>query len=101
MVETLADPKHGFVLSWVAASPARKGFLGRLFPAPARRRRLVLDQVGRRTIELIDGGRSIGEIAAALAVEFAMERATTEEATILFFGRLLAKNIVAIVDPQA
>ncbi len=98
-VEMQTDPRHGYVLSWTNAPPPKGNWLSRLFSNPAlRRRRIALDDMGRRTVELIDGRRKIREIADALAAEFGTDRDRARAATIVFIGQLMSKNIVKVVS---
>ena len=102
-VERISDRRHGCLLAWPVAQPARRrppSLLGRLFGNPARRRRLVLDDLGRRTVELIDGRRSLAVIAAQLSQETGHTPADMEPAVLAFVGQLVRRNAAALVAPQ-
>lgn len=101
-VERISDRRHGCLLSWPVAQAAarRRTLLGRLFGTPARRRRLVLDDLGRRTVELIDGRRSLAEIAERLAQQTGHRRADMETAVLTFAGQLVRRNAAALVAPD-
>ena len=101
-VERISDRRHGCLLSWPVAQAAarRRTLLGRLFGTPARRRRLVLDDLGRRTVELIDGHRSLAVIAAQLSQATGHARADMEPAVLAFVGQLVRRNAAALVAPQ-
>jgi hypothetical protein len=102
-VERISDRRHGCLLSWPIARPARRrppSLLGRLFSAPARKRRLVLDDLGRRTVELIDGRRSLAVIAARLSQETGHTPADMEAAVLAFVSQLVRRNAAALVAPQ-
>ena len=101
-VERISDRRHGCLLSWPVAQAAarRRTLLGRLFGTPARRRRLVLDDLGRRTVELIDGRRSLAVIAAQLSQETGHTPADMEVAVLAFVSQLVRRNAAALVAPQ-
>jgi len=102
-VERLSDRRHGCLLAWPIAQPARRrppSLLGRLFGTPARKRRLVLDDLGRRTVELIDGRRSLAVIAAQLSQATGHTPADMESAVLAFVGQLVRRNAAALVAPQ-
>jgi len=102
-VERISDRRHGCLLAWPVAQPARRrppSLLGRLFGTPARRRRLVLDDLGRRTVELIDGRRSLAVIAAQLSQETGHTPADMEVAVLAFVSQLVRRNAAALVAPQ-
>ena len=56
----------------------------------------VLNAVGARIWSLIDGTRTIAQIAAALTVEYAVEQAQAEADTVAFIADLLRRNIIAL-----
>jgi hypothetical protein len=101
-VERISDRRYGCLLAWPISQPAsarRKTWLGRLFAGPARKRRLVLDDLGRRTVELIDGRRNLATIAAELSHETGHEKRATEAAVLAFVGQLVRRNAAALVAP--
>ena len=102
-VERLSDRRYGCLLAWPVAPPARRrppSLLGRLFATPARKRRLVLDDLGRRTVELIDGRRSLAVIAAQLSQATGHTPADMESAVLAFVGQLVRRTAAALVAPQ-
>ncbi len=96
-VETLHDPQRGCALSWKSESGNRRGWRA-LLMGPVRRRRLELDDLGRRTVELCDGRRRVGEIAAQLAAEHQVELGVMQRATLAFLAELVRRNAAQIVD---
>ena len=100
-VECLRDRRRGFVLAWPLdpGRPPRATWLGRLLAGPPRRHRLVLDSLGRRTVELIDGRRTLDEIAAVMARETGHGRGEMNQALLAFIGQL-ARRRVAAVTPR-
>ena len=100
-VERLSDRRHGCLLAWPVAQAARRrpSLLDRLFGTPVRKRRLVLDDLGRRTVELIDGHRSLAVIAAQLSQETGHARTDMETAVLAFVGQLVRRNAAALVAP--
>jgi hypothetical protein len=99
-VERIADRRLGCLLSWPIRNPRRPSLLDRIFGTPVRRRRLVLDDLGRRTVELIDGQRSLAVIAALLAQETGHKSADMEAAVLAFVTQLVRRNAAALVAPQ-
>jgi len=99
-VETLSDPQLGYVLSWKAGAGRTRGWRAWL-AGPALRRRLQLDELGRRTVELIDGRRRVGEIAVVLAAERQIAPADMQRAVLSFLARLVRRRIVQIVAGEA
>jgi len=97
-VETLYEKKKGFSLSWVNELPRQKNWLKALLIPPPRRHRLMLDNIGKRTIELIDGEHTIAQIAAQLADEFNLPPSETADALVTFIGQLMAKRVVTVVQ---
>ncbi len=75
----------------------KKGFFRRLLSGPGRRHRLVLDPMGRRTVELIDSKRTVAEIASGLSSEFGGQQREVEDALFTFLGQLMAKNVIRTV----
>lgn len=59
---------------------------------------LGLDPVGTRTLELIDGGRSLAEVVSALAAEYDVERAQLEHDIAAFVGELIDGGVLERVD---
>ena len=100
-VERVSDRRYGCLLAWPVAEPEdqrRRGWLPRWHAktAPRRRRRLVLDDLGRRTVELIDGRRTLAEIAAVLAHESGHDAAAMEQAVLAFIGQLVRRRAAAL-----
>ncbi len=94
------DRRHGFLLAWRMVDPRRQERttrLGRLLRGQARRyHRLVLDPLGRRTVELIDAHHTLREIAATLARESGHRLSDMEQAVIAFITQLAHRNVVAL-----
>jgi hypothetical protein len=59
---------------------------------------LGLNPVGARAWELIDGVRSIDEIARAIAVEFRADEAEVLRDVEAFFGELAAARLSELVE---
>jgi len=56
--------------------------------------RVNLDEVGTRFWQLVDGRRSLDQIAATLGGEFDLERSKAREAVILFTKMLMTRRLV-------
>jgi len=58
----------------------------------------VLNQVGARIWELLNGKRTVGEIAAILSQEYAVSQAIAENDTLEFLNDLWEKNMLETRD---
>ena len=56
-----------------------------------------VSEVGERIMSLVDGRRTVGEIAAVLQIEFAVARAECEQQTVQFIEILIQKKVLALV----
>jgi hypothetical protein len=68
---------------------------------PSQRKRshiLILDEVGRRTVELIDGKKDLNTIADTIALEFHFDKEAAAAALIAFVIILQKKNIILISE---
>jgi hypothetical protein len=54
-----------------------------------------VSEVGERIIALVDGKRTVGEIAAVLQGEFDVSQAECEEQTVQFIQVLIEKKVLA------
>lgn len=63
---------------------------------PTRGEVKVLNDVGARIWISIDGTRSVGEIAAEICAEYAVERAQAEHDAITFIHELAQRNLILI-----
>lgn len=102
-VTRVSDRRFGCMLTWPAVRPGtrqRKTRLGRFLAGPVRRNRLVLDDLGRRTVELIDGNRPLSAIAATMARQTGHAPHDMEKAVLTFIGNLARRNIVILKAPE-
>lgn len=102
-VERISDRRYGCLLAWPVVQPEGhqpRTLLGRFFATPDRKRRLVLDDLGRRTVELMDGRRSLGDISLRLVQQTGRRREGVEQAVLAFVGQLVRRNVIALVAPQ-
>jgi len=102
-VERITDPRYGCLLEWKLSEeqmerPAHSWFPRLVFRAVRNRRhRLVLDDMGRRTVELIDGRRSIAKIAATLCEKTQYPDVTKmEDAVLAFVTHLVRRNAASL-----
>ncbi len=101
-VERVVDRRYGCTLQWDLSEnqlkrPRRSWFPNFFFsPSRKRRHKLVLDDMGRRTIELLDGHRTVGEIAAGLAAQVGCDRRAMEDAVLAFISQLARRNAVTL-----
>jgi hypothetical protein len=56
----------------------------------------VLNEVGAQIWQLVDGRRTVREIAAAIGADYAVPRPEVETDTLEFVAELAAKGIVSI-----
>ncbi|MCI0521419.1 MAG: PqqD family protein [Chloroflexi bacterium] len=83
------------------------GVVGRVIPGegsapmeavlvlPARGQVKVLNELGAKIWSLLDGRRSVREIAAALCAEYAVGREQAEQDTLEFLNHLAGRGAVA------
>ncbi|OQX60897.1 MAG: pyrroloquinoline quinone biosynthesis protein PqqD [Anaerolinea sp. 4484_236] len=57
----------------------------------------VLNEVGTRVWELLDGNRSVKEIASALHQEYTVDQATAEEDVLEFINDLAKKEMLETI----
>lgn len=98
-VNTRFDRRRGFALTWTGNPTPSPHFLSKLFPN-RRQHSLVLDELGRRTIELIDSKRTVDQIATELASKLQLDPAEVQEALLLFLTQLMKRNIVRVTLNQ-
>ncbi len=63
---------------------------------PERGQVKVLNEVGSRILELVDGNRSIREISAIIYQEFEVDQVIAEQDTLEFITGILEKGIMDI-----
>ena len=100
-VKRIKHPQHGFCLRW--ANQEKKSNKKRWWNyfVPSLRNRnhiLLLDEVGRRTVELIDGKKDLNTIADTIALEFHFDKEAAAAALIAFVIMLQKKNIILISE---
>ncbi len=55
---------------------------------------VVLNEVGGRILELLDGQRTLAEVVDVLVVEFEVERAVLEADAVAFVGEVVEAGVV-------
>jgi hypothetical protein len=60
---------------------------------------LVVNEVGARILQLLDGKRSLAQVRACLAAEFAAEPAELERDVAAYVDALIAAGVVEEVTP--
>ena len=55
---------------------------------------IVLNEVGTRVLELVDGSRKVGEIARILEEEFKAERAEVEQDLVTYVADLIEAGVL-------
>jgi hypothetical protein len=95
-VKRIKHPHHGFSLKWNNPENKQK----KLFRSFSRNRDriLQLDEVGRRTIELIDDKNDVRTIANTVGEEFKFDNDKATAAMITFLTMLQKKNIIQISE---
>lgn len=97
VVECRFDPFVGYTLCWRLQGNPNANWFIKLISRAGRRCRIQLDDFGRRSVELMDGKRTVREIAVMLAQENETEPVKTEAALLVFVTLLMRKNIVQVV----
>ena len=99
-VERISDKRYGCLLEWDLSeqqlTPPKKSFFPKYFFKINRRHRLVLDDFGRRTVELTDGKRTISEIAEILRKNTSYTQEQMEDALLAFYGQLVRRNAASL-----
>lgn len=98
-VRTVHEPRHGYVLMWTVPLPEKAGWWRRLLEPNGRRHRLVLDDLGRKTIELMDGKRSLSDISDKLSADLNVGPEDVRPALLAFVTDLMKRNIAAVIEP--
>jgi hypothetical protein len=96
--ELFHEKKYGYSISWVPSAATGLSWWQRLRFIRARRR-LALDELGRRTVELIDGRRSIEQIARALSSERSIDLDDARTGLLAFLTGLMRRNVVQVIAP--
>lgn len=99
-VQRLADKRYGCLLEWELSdaqrTPPKRSFFPSRFFRNQRRHRLVLDDFGRRAVELTDGVRTVAEIAEGLRSGTAYTQEQMEDALLAFYGQLVRRNAASL-----
>ena len=101
-VERIVEKRYGCTLQWDLSEEQskrpRRSWFPKFFFNPTRKRRhkLVLDDMGRRTVELIDGKRTVSEIADAMAKLVGCKKKPMEDAVLAFVAQLARRNVVTL-----
>ncbi len=105
-VERIVEKRYGCTLQWDLSEEQlkrpRRSWFPKFFFNPSRKRRhkLVLDDMGRRTVELLDGHRTVAEVSDELARQVGCERKAMEDAVLAFVAQLARRNAVTLA-PKA
>ena len=101
-VERVVEKRYGYTLQWDLSEEQskrpRRSWFPKFFFNPNRKRRhkLVLDDMGRRTVELIDGKRTVGDIAPEMAKQVGCDKKAMQEAILTFVAQLARRNVVTL-----
>lgn len=102
-VRRVSDKRFGCLLEWELSEAQRtapkRSFFPRSFFRRRRTHRLVLDDFGRRTVELADGERDIFQIAETLRQGTPYPQEQMEDAVLAFFGQLVRRNAASLAAP--
>ncbi len=103
-VRKIADKKRGCLLEWDLTdeqrTPPKKSFFPKYFFKNQKVHKIVLDDFGRRAVELIDGKRSISAIAEKLREGMIYNQEQMEDAIIAYLGQFVRRNIVTIAPKR-
>ncbi len=105
-VERIVEKRYGCTLQWDLSEeqskrPKRSWFPKFFFnPNHKRRHKLVLDDMGRRTVELIDGKRTVADIASEMAKQVGCDKKSMQEAILAFVAQLARRNVVTLAPKQ-
>ena len=101
-VERIVEKRYGCTLQWdlseeQSKKPKRSWFPKFFFnPNRKRRHKLVLDDMGRRTVELIDGKRTVADISKEMAKQIGCSQKPMEDAVLAFIAQLARRNVITL-----
>jgi len=88
----------GRVILTIKLPPSKPGLFSGFVKQPTERR-IALDEVGSYVWELMDGQRSIGEIAEMLASRFKLHPREAQASLLAYIGMLGEKGLVYMTPP--
>lgn len=97
-VERVREKRLGCYLRWDLSEAQHKRPRFNFFPkfffnlTRNRQHKLVLDDMGRRTVELMDGCNTVADIAYQLSRQVGCDKKAMENAVIAFISQLARRN---------
>lgn len=101
-VERIAEKRYGCTLQWDLSEAQHEAPKNSWFPKfffnknRKRRHKLVLDDMGRRTVELINGQNTVADIANTLATQIGCDKKAMQDAVLAFISQLARRNAVTL-----
>lgn len=96
-VKTIFDKSHGYALMW-ELQEKKSSWFKRIFLQEKTHHRIALDSLGKRTVELIDGKRSVSTIAELLQKDLENNPEQTMQATLAFITELMKRNALIVIQ---
>lgn len=96
-VEWERDEKGEVVLT-VKLAPSKPGLFSGFVKGPGEKK-YVLDEVGSYVWELLDGERTIGDVAELLAQHFKLHRREAQASLLAYLRMLAERGLVRLVAP--
>ena len=99
-IRRVVSHRHGPMLEWELtdeqSAPPKKSFFPKFFFKSGRTHRIVLDDLGRRIIKVVDGEKSIAEIAEIVGKGLPYPERQFQDAVLSFLGELVRRSVVTL-----
>jgi len=91
--------EKGEVVITIKLEPSKPGLFSGFVKEPTERK-IVLDRIGGFVWELIDGERTVSEIADQVSERFKLHRREAQTSLLAYLQMLASKGLVALVAPS-
>jgi len=91
--------EKGEVVITVKLEPSRPGLFSGFVKEPTERK-IVLDAVGGFVWELMDGERTVSEIAERVSERFKLHRREAQASLLAYLQMLASRGLIALVAPS-
>ena len=92
--------ERGEVVITIKLEPSKPGLFSGFFREPTERK-IILDAVGSFVWELMDGERTVGEIAERVSERFKLHRREAQTSLLAYLQMLASKGLIALIAPSA
>ncbi|MCC6049373.1 MAG: PqqD family protein [Thermofilum sp.] len=91
--------EKGEVVITIKLEPSKPGLFSGFVKEPTERK-IVLDAVGGFVWELMDGERTVGEIAERVSERFKLHRREAQASLLAYLQMLASRGLIALVAPS-